>query len=98
MRLAVAVSALPLLLAACAPDGRPAAAGAECAVDADCVPAACCHATACVAKAAAPDCRAVMCTMECRPGTLDCGGACLCRAGRCAARLASAPAGRDAMP
>lgn len=58
-----------------------------CTTDADCVPAQCCHADACVAKQNAPDCTDVMCTMECRAGTIDCGGGCLCFEGRCAARL-----------
>ena len=38
-----------------------------------CVPATCCHPTACVPENQAPDCSNVMCTMDCRPGTLDCG-------------------------
>jgi len=62
-----------------------------CETDADCVPAACCHAAACVGRANAPDCNDSMCTMECRYGTLDCGGGCLCHEGRCAARLSEAP-------
>jgi hypothetical protein len=61
--------------------------GAECRTDEDCVPAGCCHPTSCVAAARRPVCEGVMCTMDCRPATLDCGGACLCQAGRCAARL-----------
>lgn len=63
-----------------------------CESDADCVPAACCHAAACVGRANAPDCSDSMCTMECRYGTLDCGGGCLCHEGRCAARLSEPPA------
>ena len=62
-----------------------------CETDADCVPAACCHAAACVGSSNAPDCSDSMCTMECRYGTLDCGGGCLCHEGRCAARLSEAP-------
>jgi hypothetical protein len=62
-----------------------------CESDADCVPAGCCHAAACVAQANAPTCLDVMCTQECRYGTLDCGGSCLCHEGRCAARLSEAP-------
>lgn len=58
-----------------------------CETDADCVPAGCCHAAACVAQNNAPDCSETMCTMDCRFGTLDCGGNCLCHEGRCAARL-----------
>ena len=62
-----------------------------CETDADCVPAGCCHAAACVAQANAPSCVDVMCTQECRYGTLDCGGSCLCHEGRCAARVSEAP-------
>lgn len=62
-----------------------------CTTDADCVPAGCCHADACVAREHAPSCADVMCTTECRYGTLDCGGGCLCQAGRCAARLSRTP-------
>jgi hypothetical protein len=61
---------------------------ARCEQDADCVPAGCCHPDACVPKSAAPDCSQVACTMECRPGTLDCGnGRCACEAGSCTAKL-----------
>jgi len=62
-----------------------------CETDADCVPAECCHAAACVAQANAPACEDAMCTMDCRYGTLDCGGRCLCHDGRCAARLSEQP-------
>ena len=62
-----------------------------CETDADCVPAECCHAAACVAATRAPACGDVMCTTDCRFGTLDCGGGCLCFEGRCAARLSRAP-------
>ncbi|MCB9632309.1 MAG: hypothetical protein H6721_09280 [Sandaracinus sp.] len=62
-----------------------------CETDEDCVPAGCCHAAACVGTANAPSCGDVMCTQECRYGTLDCGGRCLCHEGRCAARLSETP-------
>lgn len=62
-----------------------------CTSDADCVPAECCHAAACVGRSNAPACGDAMCTMECRYGTLDCGGGCLCHEGRCAARLSQPP-------
>lgn len=62
-----------------------------CETDADCVPAECCHAAACVAATRAPSCGDAMCTLDCRYGTLDCGGGCVCFEGRCAARLSSAP-------
>ncbi len=62
--------------------------GAGCSTDSECVPAECCHATACVSKSQAPQCADVMCTMECRGGTLDCGGSCGCKEGKCNAVLA----------
>ncbi|MCS6856566.1 MAG: hypothetical protein NZM37_02530 [Sandaracinaceae bacterium] len=59
-----------------------------CEADSDCVPASCCHASRCVGRAKAPRCeQPVLCTMECRPGTIDCGGGCVCRNGRCTARI-----------
>lgn len=64
-----------------------------CTTDGDCVPADCCHAATCVAAASAPSCGDAMCTMECRLGTIDCGGGCLCQDGRCGARLMAPPAG-----
>jgi hypothetical protein len=58
----------------------------ECRSDADCVPASCCHPTRCVPRHLRPNCAAVLCSSECRPGTLDCGqGYCDCQRGRCAA-------------
>jgi len=62
-----------------------------CESDADCVPAGCCHAAACTSVANAPACEETMCTSDCQFGTLDCGGACLCHEGRCAARLSRPP-------
>ncbi len=62
-----------------------------CATDADCVPAGCCHPAACVAVTNAPACGQSVCTSDCRYGTLDCGGGCLCHAGHCAARLSALP-------
>ncbi|MCX6708748.1 MAG: hypothetical protein NTW67_03850 [Candidatus Woesearchaeota archaeon] len=59
----------------------------RCSSDADCVPADCCHAIACVSKSQAPQCAGMMCTMECRGGTLDCGGSCGCKEGKCSAVL-----------
>lgn len=63
-------------------------AGGDCSVDADCVPASCCHAASCVPAAQKPDCTDVMCTMQCAPDTMDCGGRCACEAGSCKAILA----------
>jgi len=60
----------------------------ECLGASDCVPASCCHATSCVAKSNAPDCSDTMCTMDCKPNTLDCGGSCTCNEGKCGAILA----------
>ncbi|MCB9591293.1 MAG: hypothetical protein H6719_01065 [Sandaracinaceae bacterium] len=73
-----------------APDGLVIGDDA-CETDADCVPAGCCHSAACVATSNAPTCEEVMCTTDCQYGTLDCGGACLCHEGRCAARLSEPP-------
>ena len=63
-----------------------------CQSDADCVKDSCCHATGCVAVADAPDCSAAVCTLECRAGTMDCYGGCVCQDGRCAARRWAPPA------
>jgi len=38
-----------------------------------CVPASCCHPAECVPESEAPDCNGTICTMNCEPGTLDCG-------------------------
>lgn len=54
----------------------------------ECAPDSCCHARACVHRLAAPRCRDAFCSMDCKGGTLDCGGKCTCRHGRCAAELA----------
>lgn len=71
--------------------GRLVVGDDACSSDADCVPADCCHAAACVGRASAPACGDAVCTTECRYGTIDCGGGCLCHEGRCAARLSEAP-------
>lgn len=63
--------------------------GEECSVDSDCVPASCCHATSCVPKSQAPNCDAVACTMNCEPGTLDCGGSCVCQESKCSAVISA---------
>ena len=70
------------------PTGNAAAPTVSCNVDTDCVPASCCHATACVHANEAPDCTDVACTLECKPGTLDCGTMrCGCFAGKCVTKL-----------
>jgi len=61
--------------------------GAKCERDADCVPATCCHATACTHSSSAPKCDGVLCTADCQPRTIDCGGGCYCKHGVCDARL-----------
>lgn len=60
----------------------------ECATDSDCVPEQCCHATTCIPAEKKGVCN-LACTMECRGGTLDCGGSCACEEGKCAANYAS---------
>jgi hypothetical protein len=58
-----------------------------CTTDADCVKATCCHADACVSRDKAPNCKDAVCTLECRIGTMDCGGGCVCRDGKCGAEV-----------
>jgi len=58
----------------------------DCTVDSDCVPEQCCHATSCIPQEKKEVCN-VMCTMECRGGTLDCGGSCACENSKCVAHL-----------
>lgn len=59
-----------------------------CSIDSDCVPASCCHPNSCVAKEQAPQCKGIMCTQVCEPGTLDCGqGSCICENNKCEAVL-----------
>ena len=57
-----------------------------CVSDSDCVPDSCCHAKGCVNKKNAPNCKGIMCSMECREGTMDCGyGRCECINNNCEA-------------
>lgn len=64
--------------------GKVENANVSCSEDKDCVPSSCCHATSCVPSLYAPSCKGVLCSMECRPGTLDCGqGRCGCIKGKC---------------
>ena len=58
-----------------------------CDTDSDCVPSDCCHATSCIYKDKSPACEEVACTMQCEPGTLDCGGKCLCQDNKCIAEI-----------
>ena len=58
----------------------------ECSEDSDCIKATCCHADSCIPTDQAPDCSGTMCTMNCEPGTLDCGqGNCKCTNDKCEA-------------
>lgn len=59
----------------------------SCTADSDCVPASCCHSTSCVPRNQAPDCTDVMCTLDCKEGTTDCGGGCYCDEGKCSTIL-----------
>lgn len=72
-----------------APPGRIeiVATDVTCQQDSDCVKATCCHATTCIAASARPDCTSAACTADCRAGTMDCNGGCLCQAGKCASKL-----------
>jgi hypothetical protein len=58
-----------------------------CTLDEDCMPLGCCHPGMCVSRSAFPgvDCSNIACTLECKPGTMDCGqGRCVCQDGLCA--------------
>ena len=60
----------------------------RCGSDADCVPASCCHSDSCVNIDFNPDCGDIYCTMECVPGTMDCGqGSCVCENNKCFAKI-----------
>jgi len=60
----------------------------KCSSDDDCVKATCCHASDSVNEAHAPDCKGILCTMECVPKTTDCGqGKIECVEGSCEAVL-----------
>lgn len=45
----------------------------QCMQDFECVPATCCHPKDALNIKYAPNCAEMVCTMECRPGTIDCG-------------------------
>jgi hypothetical protein len=65
-----------------------------CTTDADCVPQECCHPSTCGAPSSKPDCSATMCTLECKSGTMDCFGGCLCGEDKkCAAKIWTATGG-----
>ena len=65
----ITLAILLLLISACSTTNSQTI----CVQDSDCVPALCCHATSSVNKEFAPDCQGQLCSMECSPGTLDCG-------------------------
>lgn len=58
----------------------------ECTTDSDCAPEQCCHATSCIPAEQKGVCN-LACTMNCQPGTMDCGGSCACENGECVAHL-----------
>lgn len=59
----------------------------DCESDSDCVQNACCHADSCVAATDAPTCTDTVCTLDCKAGTMDCGGSCACQDGKCVAKV-----------
>ena len=62
----------------------------ECLTNSDCVPASCCHPNSCVPIIEAPNCDEILCSQECKPGTLDCGqGNCACENNKCGVSLSS---------
>ncbi len=74
----VGLICLSLFLVSCTPAEK------ACSADTDCAPAQCCHPADAVNLANEPDCSNVACTMECKPGTLDCGqGEIKCLSGKC---------------
>ncbi|AKF07189.1 hypothetical protein [Sandaracinus amylolyticus] len=89
VRAGSASATLPVVVSAGCDGARVEPSDVACESDADCAPVACCHASACGAASDAPSCQGEACTLECREGTLDCGGRCLCLEGRCAAYIAS---------
>jgi putative hemolysin len=59
-----------------------------CSQDSDCAAADCCHAKSCVNQNFKKDCSGRFCTMNCEPGTLDCGqGICACQNKQCVALI-----------
>lgn len=58
----------------------------ECSADADCVPVSGCHPSSCVPKLERKNDGPFICTQNCAPGTLDCGGSCACESKRCVAK------------
>lgn len=59
-----------------------------CETNEDCMPASCCHPNDAVNKANALNCQGIMCTQECRPGTIDCNqGEVICKGKQCGVLL-----------
>jgi hypothetical protein len=55
----------------------------ECLNDNDCFPATCCHSSECVSLEKIPNCKGILCSMDCS-GPLDCGaGYCGCVKNKC---------------
>ena len=74
---------LSVLIIGCADQGP-----VECRTNTDCAAATCCHADSCVAKEKAPNCEDILCSMECKPYTMDCGqGSCVCENNKCTAEI-----------
>lgn len=63
----VTILFLVFFLFSCTPSEK------QCSVDSDCAPAGCCHAADAVNEQYAPSCNGVLCTMDCKPETIDCG-------------------------
>ena len=56
----------------------------ECNSNTECVPSSCCHPSSCAPLAQSPECAGIICTQECKPGTLDCNQAsCQCINNKC---------------
>ncbi|MCK5474741.1 MAG: hypothetical protein KAI53_05025 [Candidatus Aenigmarchaeota archaeon] len=84
IKTAIFILAVLFISGCVAEDSNNGALTSHCSTDSDCVAATCCHASSCVIKDMAPDCSGVMCTEECRPGTMDCGeGHCGCIENNC---------------
>jgi len=57
----------------------------ECIEDKDCFAATCCHSSECVSIEKKPNCKGILCSMDCS-GPLDCGaGYCGCVKNKCQA-------------
>jgi len=58
----------------------------KCTIDEECVASTCCHPDSCVNEDSKPECEGRVCSMNCEPGTMDCGqGKCVCENNKCAA-------------